>query len=119
MSAKGSSGCKGERSRACISLASSGYTNGLPESLRAFWRLLELHPENQKVAALVQIASPTREDVDVYVEIRRELEQLSGAINGEFGGRPFAISIDLFRSMRWRHCSGEVTLALSLRCATE
>jgi trehalose 6-phosphate synthase len=61
------------------------YTKGLPERLRAFWRLLELHPENQKVATLMQIAAPTREDVDVYIEIRRELEQLSGAINGEFG----------------------------------
>ena len=61
------------------------YTKGLPERLRAFRRLLELHPENQKVATLMQIAAPTREDVDVYVDIRRELEQLSGAINGEFG----------------------------------
>jgi len=33
----------------------------------------------------MQIAAPTREDVDAYVDIRRELEQLSGAINGEFG----------------------------------
>jgi trehalose 6-phosphate synthase len=61
------------------------YTKGLPERLRAFWRLLELHPENQKVATLMQIAAPTREDVDVYAQIRRELEQLSGEINGEFG----------------------------------
>jgi trehalose 6-phosphate synthase len=61
------------------------YTKGLPERLRAFARLLELHPENQKVATLMQIAAPTREDVDVYADIRRELEQLSGAINGKFG----------------------------------
>jgi trehalose 6-phosphate synthase len=61
------------------------YTKGLPERLRAFRRLLELHPENRKVATLMQIAAPTREDVDIYVEIRKELEQLSGAINGEFG----------------------------------
>jgi trehalose 6-phosphate synthase len=61
------------------------YTKGLPERLKAFWRLLELYPENQKVATLMQIAAPPREDVEVYVNIRRELEQLSGAINGEFG----------------------------------
>jgi trehalose 6-phosphate synthase len=61
------------------------YTKGLPERLRAFARLLELYPENQKVATLMQIAAPTREDVDVYADIRRELEQLSGAINGKFG----------------------------------
>jgi trehalose 6-phosphate synthase len=61
------------------------YTKGLPERLRAFRRLLELYPENQKVATLMQIAPPTREDVDAYADIRHELEALSGAINGEFG----------------------------------
>jgi trehalose 6-phosphate synthase len=53
--------------------------------LRAFRRRLELYPENRKVATLMQIAAPTREDIDIYVEIRKELEQLSGAINSEFG----------------------------------
>ncbi len=61
------------------------YTKGLPERLRSFRRLLELYPENQKVATLMQIAPPTREDVDAYADIRHELEALSGAINGEFG----------------------------------
>lgn len=61
------------------------YTKGLPERLRAFRRLLELYPENQKSATLMQIAPPTREDVDAYADIRHELEALSGAINGEFG----------------------------------
>jgi trehalose 6-phosphate synthase len=61
------------------------YTKGLPERLRAFQRLLELYPENIKAATLMQIAAPTREDVDAYGDIRRELEGLSGAINGTFG----------------------------------
>ena len=33
----------------------------------------------------MQIAPPTREDVAAYVDIREELEGLSGKINGEFG----------------------------------
>jgi trehalose 6-phosphate synthase len=33
----------------------------------------------------MQIAPPTREDVAAYTEIREELEQLSGSINGEYG----------------------------------
>jgi trehalose 6-phosphate synthase len=61
------------------------YSKGLPERLRSFRRLLELYPENQKSATLMQIAPPTREDVDAYTDIRHELETLSGAINGEFG----------------------------------
>ena len=33
----------------------------------------------------MQIAPPTRGELAAYAEIRTELEQLSGAINGEFG----------------------------------
>lgn len=60
------------------------YTKGLPDRLRAFARLLELYPEMRKSVALMQIATPTREEVDAYIEIRTELEALSGAINGRF-----------------------------------
>ncbi|MCQ4190955.1 alpha,alpha-trehalose-phosphate synthase (UDP-forming) [Methylocystis suflitae] len=61
------------------------YSKGLPDRLRAFKRFLELYPQHRKAATLMQIASPTREDVQAYIDIRRELEGLSGEINGEFG----------------------------------
>ncbi|MDN2567554.1 alpha,alpha-trehalose-phosphate synthase (UDP-forming) [Aquibium sp. A9E412] len=60
------------------------YTKGLPDRLRAFERLLELYPDMRKTVALMQIATPTRQDVDAYAEIRAELEALSGKINGRF-----------------------------------
>jgi trehalose 6-phosphate synthase len=61
------------------------YTKGLPERFKAFRKLLELHPEHWKTVTLMQIAPPTRIEVEAYVNIRTELEQLSGSINGEFG----------------------------------
>lgn len=61
------------------------YTKGLPDRLKAFRRLLELYPENRKAVTLMQIAPPTREEVQAYADIREELEKLSGSINGEFG----------------------------------
>ena len=60
------------------------YSKGLPDRMRAFRRLLELYPENQKAVTLMQIAPPTREKVEAYADIRLELETLSGAINGEY-----------------------------------
>ncbi|MEZ5854339.1 MAG: trehalose-6-phosphate synthase [Hyphomicrobiaceae bacterium] len=60
------------------------YTKGLPDRMRAFRRLLERHDGMQKSVTFMQIAPPTREDVEAYAEIREELERLSGAINGEF-----------------------------------
>lgn len=60
------------------------YSKGLPERLEAYRRLLELYPENQKAISLMQIAPPTREEVEAYSDIRTELETLSGSINGQF-----------------------------------
>jgi len=60
------------------------YSKGLFERFRAFRRLLELYPENQKRVSLTQIAPPTREGVDTYVNIRQRLESLSGSINGAY-----------------------------------
>jgi len=61
------------------------YSKGLPDRFRAFERLLERHPENQKAVTFMQIAPPTREDVEAYVDIKHELEALTGSINGQFG----------------------------------
>jgi trehalose 6-phosphate synthase len=61
------------------------YTKGLPERFKAFRKLLETHPEHSKTVTLMQVAPPTRVEVEAYTNIRTELEELSGAINGEFG----------------------------------
>ncbi len=60
------------------------YSKGLPDRLKGFRRLLERYPEIHKRVTLMQIAPPTRENVEAYSDIREELEKLSGAINGEF-----------------------------------
>ncbi|MFT4266047.1 MAG: alpha,alpha-trehalose-phosphate synthase (UDP-forming) [Xenophilus sp.] len=61
------------------------YSKGIPQRARAFRELLAHYPENRRSATLIQIASPTREDVNAYADIRRELESLCGAINGDYG----------------------------------
>ena len=60
------------------------YTKGLPERFRAFARFLEVYPENRSRVSFVQLAPPSRADVPEYVDIRRELEGLSGSINAEY-----------------------------------
>ena len=61
------------------------YSKGIPQRVQSFRELLANYPENRRSATLIQIASPTREDVDAYGDIRRELESLCGAINGDYG----------------------------------
>jgi len=61
------------------------YSKGLPQRMRAFRELLRRYPETRGSATLIQIASPSREDVGAYGDILRELEALCGSINGDFG----------------------------------
>ncbi len=61
------------------------YSKGLPQRLHAFKSLLKKYPENLSSSTLIQIASPSREDMGTYTDLRQELESLSGAINGDFG----------------------------------
>ncbi|MEM8785772.1 MAG: trehalose-6-phosphate synthase, partial [Pseudomonadota bacterium] len=60
------------------------YSKGLPQRFHTFRQLLVAYPENRGQVMLMQISPPSREDVEAYADIRTELEQLSGAINGEF-----------------------------------
>jgi trehalose 6-phosphate synthase/phosphatase len=61
------------------------YTKGIPERIRAYERLLELHREHRGNVVLIQVAVPSREQVSEYQRLKRELDELVGRINGRFG----------------------------------
>ena len=58
------------------------YSKGLPERLDGISRFFDKHPDRVRDLVFVQIAPPSREDVDSYQEIRATLEQKTGKING-------------------------------------
>lgn len=60
------------------------YSKGLTQRLLSYERLLERYPNAQRNVTFMQIAPPTRTGVRAYDEIRSELEQTSGRINGRF-----------------------------------
>lgn len=62
------------------------YSKGLVERFKAFERLLENAPQWRGNVTLVQIAPPTRTDVESYQQIRHNLEYEAGRINGRFSG---------------------------------
>ena len=74
-----------KRRRLLLGIDRLDYSKGLPQRMRAFRELLAHYPENHRSATLIQIASPSRESVDAYADIRQELESLSGVINGDYG----------------------------------
>ncbi|QNN54249.1 alpha,alpha-trehalose-phosphate synthase (UDP-forming) [Nocardioides mesophilus] len=60
------------------------YTKGIPERLLAFERLLEDREDLHGRVCLVQIAVPSRGDVEEYQRLRDLVDQLVGRINGRF-----------------------------------
>ena len=59
------------------------YSKGLPNRFRAFARYLENRTTDTR-PCFVQIAPPSREQVQAYQDITRELEEIAGNVNGRF-----------------------------------
>lgn len=61
------------------------YTKGIVNKAKAFKRLLEKYPELKRKVVYLQVASPSRKDVEEYKQIKREVDEISGQVNGAFG----------------------------------
>ncbi|MFZ5597047.1 MAG: alpha,alpha-trehalose-phosphate synthase (UDP-forming) [Bacillota bacterium] len=60
------------------------YTKGIPERLKAFAWLLENYPHYREKITLIQIAVPSRTNARAYQELRRQIEESVGRINGSY-----------------------------------
>ena len=74
------------------------YTKGIDLRLKAFAGLLERAREPREYA-FVQVAVPSREDVPAYQDLRSEIEQLVGRVNGDHGEPGWAPVSYLYRSL--------------------
>ena len=70
--------------RAIIGVDRLDYSKGLEERFLGYRRFLEEHDDCRGKVFLLQIAPPSRGEVDTYEVIRERLDELSGRINGEF-----------------------------------
>ena len=61
------------------------YTKGIDVRLQAFSELLAEHRVKRDDTVLVQLATPSRERVESYKEMREDIERQVGHINGEYG----------------------------------
>jgi trehalose 6-phosphate synthase len=61
------------------------YIKGVPQKLHALEVFLSDHPEWVGKVVLVQVAVPSRQDVEEYQNLRAVVNELVGRINGKFG----------------------------------
>ena len=70
--------------RLILSVDRLDYSKGLGQRFAAFERFLAEFPAHHGLVAFMQIAPPSRSDIETYQRIRRELEAEAGRINGRF-----------------------------------
>jgi trehalose 6-phosphate synthase len=70
--------------RLLLSVDRLDYSKGLRQRFSAFERFLADYPVHHGKVTFMQIAPPSRSDIETYQRIRRELEAEAGRINGRF-----------------------------------
>lgn len=72
-----------------LSIDRLDYSKGIPQRLRAFEIFLKQYPEFHEQATLIMIVVPSRDQVEKYKELKVEVDELVGRING------------LYRTLSW------------------
>lgn len=100
----------GQGRRIILGVDRLDYTKGIDVRLRGFQELLSRRRSIVRECVMVQLAVPSRERIAEYRELRSNVEELVGQINGEFGevgmtpvqylhrGLPFKELIALYRA---------------------
>lgn len=73
-----------------VSVDRLDYIKGIPQKLHALEVFLQNHPEWVGKVVLVQVAVPSRQDVEEYQNLRAVVNELVGRINGKFGTQPYS-----------------------------
>lgn len=67
-----------------ISIDRLDYTKGIPDRVRTFGQFLENNPQCEGKVSLVLVVVPSRASVDQYQDLKRQVDELVGEINGTY-----------------------------------
>jgi len=89
-----------------ISIDRLDYTKGIPTRLQAFERFLETYPDQHGKVTLVLIVVPSRSNVDQYQDLKHQVDELVGSINGRFGSFDWTPIRYFYRSLNFSELTG-------------
>ena len=72
-------------SKLVLSIDRLDYSKGIPNRLKAFELFLRDNPEWRNKVSLLMVLVPSRDKVERYKELKEEIDELVGRINGQFG----------------------------------
>ncbi len=68
-----------------LSIDRLDYTKGIPDRIKAFELFLKMYPEYIEKVSLFLFVKPSRENVTDYQDLKRQMDELVGRINGMYG----------------------------------
>lgn len=86
----------GPERRIILAVDRLDYTKGIDVRLEMYEEMLRAGTIDPERVVLIQIAVPSRENVDEYEQLRTKVEQTVGRINGQFS-RPGMVAVHYFR----------------------
>ncbi|MBN2011217.1 bifunctional alpha,alpha-trehalose-phosphate synthase (UDP-forming)/trehalose-phosphatase [candidate division KSB1 bacterium] len=84
-----------------LSIDRLDYTKAIPQRLRAFEIFLENNPQYYEKIKLILVAVPSRSKVEHYQNLKIEVDELVGRINGNYGRLGWTPIWYLFRGLRF------------------
>ena len=87
------------------------YTKGIPRRLLAYERMLAEHPEMHGRVRLVQVAVPSRTNVEAYADFRHQVDALIGRISGRFGSPRWSPVHYVYRGLSAEHVAALYVIA--------
>ncbi len=82
-----------------LSIDRLDYSKGIPQRLKGFARYMEQHPEMKGKVSLILLAVPSRDNVEHYQLLKKEVDELVGGINGQYGGINYTPIWYFYRSL--------------------
>jgi len=103
-----------------LSIDRLDYTKGIPNRILAYEHFLEKYPEYQERASLIMLTVPSRTNVDQYKQLKSEVDELVGRVNGRFGTINWTPIWYFYRSMPFEnlielYSSSEIALLTPIR----
>jgi len=103
-----------------LSIDRLDYTKGIPNRIKAYERFLEKYPEYIEKVSLIMLTVPSRTTVDQYKQLKSEVDELVGRVNGRFGAINWTPIWYFYRSMPFEnlvelYSSSEIALLTPLR----